>query len=91
MIEEAYLRRRRHIGRFSRNSGGTLGMRAAEQPPMSQVGQLRRIDNGAGGRGMSASPLKADMRELASICPFSAITGLEQMRQIEPLFDHLVG
>jgi hypothetical protein len=40
---------------------------------------------------MSASPLKADMRELASICPFSAITGLEQMRQIEPLFDHLVG
>jgi hypothetical protein len=72
MIEEAYLRRRRHIGRFSRNSGGTLGMRAAEQPPMSQVGQLRRIDNGAGGRGMSASPLKADMCELALICPLCA-------------------
>jgi hypothetical protein len=39
----------------------------------------------------SALPLKADVRELASLCPLRAITGREQSQQGSPLFDHLVG
>ena len=40
---------------------------------------------------MSALPPKADKWQIVRVCPLCAITGGEQMRQIEPLFDHLVG
>src|SRR6266851_7342334 len=40
---------------------------------------------------MSASPPKADIRRLASICPLRAITGCEQSQQNQSLFDYLVG
>jgi hypothetical protein len=55
-----------------------------------RCGSKRVGSNAARGRGMSASPPEAtklmQRREL-SRC---AITGREQMQQIEPLFDHLV-
>src|SRR5215469_7261158 len=40
---------------------------------------------------MSASPLKVDMRTLASLCPLSANSCREQMQQRTSLFDHFVG
>jgi hypothetical protein len=55
---------------------------------MSAPGQERRIGVV---RNISALPPRADVGADIVEPPVSAITGREQMQQMEVLFDHLVG